>query len=469
MILLAASLMLTASWFAGPNAAQAESHDEPSAWAKEVIHKAYVEGLVPSSLLSDYRKPITRMEMSRVIVLLYEKLAAEEAPKPVSNPFRDTNDDSVLRAYALGIVKGTDADTFSPNAPITREQIAVMLVNTLEKAGYGDKLTGEGAPVFADEADIAGYAKSAVQKLSAAGILQGSETKDGVLFQPKATASREQMIVLAYRIADRYAPLVVRNEYELLEAVTRPDRTLIIRDARAKRIYDRADEIVRELIKPGMNEFEREKAIHDYIVLNTRYDYENYLNGTVPNDSYSAYGVFFKGTAVCQGYVHAAHLMLWLAGIESHIVTGVANGGDHAWNKVKIGGEYYNLDVTWDDPVPDEPGRVMYNYFNITDEELERDHVWNHSKWPAATEKEYNYYEYLGLAVHSREELRERIANAIASRDASGIEFKAVYTDDYRQVIEDIRSFVTWTNGLYSVDYVYNDDQLVFKLYFKFR
>ena len=111
----------------------------------------------------------------------------------------------------------------------------------------------------------------------------------------------------------------------------------------------------------------------------------------------------------------------------------------------------------------------MYYYFNITDEELERDHVWNHSKWPAATEKEYNYYEYLGLAVHSREELRKRIANAIASRDASGIEFKAVYTDDYRQVIEDIRSFVTWTNGLYSVDYVYNDDQLVFKLYFKFR
>lgn len=286
-----------------------------------------------------------------------------------------------------------------------------------------------------------------------------------MLFQPKATTSREQMIVLAYRIADRYAPMVVRNEYELLEAVTRPDKTLIIRDTRAKRIYDRTVKIVRELIKPGMSEFEREKAIHDYIMLNTRYDYENWLNGTIPDDSYSAYGVFFKGTAVCQGYTYAAHLMLWLAGIESHIVSGKAGGNDHVWNKVKIGSEYYNLDVTWDDPVPDEPGRVMYGYFNITDEELARDHAWDRSKWPAATAKEYDYFEYMGLAVHSREELRERIANAIASRDTSGIVFKAVYTDDYRKVMEDIHSSIASASGVISYEYRYVTGQCVFELY----
>lgn len=140
MMLLAAALALGAAWFARPEAALAANGNEPSAWAKDVVHKAYIEGLVPS-LLSDYRKPITRVKMSRVIVLLYEKPAAEEAPKPSSNPFQDTKDDSVLRAYALGIVQGTSANTFSLNAPITREQIAVMLANTLEKAGYGDKLT----------------------------------------------------------------------------------------------------------------------------------------------------------------------------------------------------------------------------------------------------------------------------------------------------------------------------------------
>lgn len=202
--------------------------------------------------------------------------------------------------------------------------------------------------------------------------------------------------------------------------------------------------------------------------MNTRYDYDNYLNGTVPDDSYSAYGVFFKGTAVCQGYAQAAHLLLWLAGIESRIVVGTADGADHAWNKVKIGGEYYNLDVTWDDPVPDEPGRVRYSYFNITDEELARDHEWDRSKWPAATAKAYDYFEYNGLAVHSREALKERIASAIASRDGSGVMFKATYADDYREILEDIRTYVTWTNGLRSYEIEYDDTQCVFVMYLKF-
>ena len=468
MVLLAAGLLLAAAWFANPSEASAAGGYEPSTWAKDEVEKAYDSGLVPHSLMSDYQKPITRAEMSRVIVRLYEKLTGDSAPAPASNPFRDTKDESVLKAYELGIVKGTSANTFSPDAPITREQIAVMLMNTLEKAGYGDKLPNEGAPVFADEAEIAGYAKTSVQKLSAARILQGSETKDGLLFQPKATASREQIFVLAYRVADQYAPLIVRSERELLEAVTRPDKTMIIRDERTRQIYDRAVEIVSEIITPDMNEFERELAIHDYIVLNTEYDYENYLANTIPSDSYSAYGVFFKGTAVCQGYAHAAHLMLWLSGIESHIVSGTARGNSHAWNKVKIGGEYYNLDVTWDDPVPDKPGRVMYSYFNITDEELARDHKWDRSNWPAATAKEYDYFEYMGLAVHSREELKERISNAIASRDTSKIMFKAVYTDDYHKVIEDIGSFIMGAYGLTGYEYYYYRDQLVFELYLKF-
>lgn len=265
---MACLLLTTASFACNTDAASAASPNEPSAWAKEEVRKAYVEGLVPPSLMSDYRKPVTRAEMSRVIVLLYEKLTGQTAVKPASNPFKDTKDESVLKAYALGIVNGTSADTFSPDAPITREQIAVMLANTLEKAGYGNRLPDDGAPVFADENRIAGYARTAVRKLSAASILQGAETREGLLFQPKATASREQIIVLAYRIADRYAPFIVSSEYELLEAVSRPDRTMIIKDARTRQIYDRAVRIVDEIIKPGMSEFERELAIHDYIVLN---------------------------------------------------------------------------------------------------------------------------------------------------------------------------------------------------------
>ena len=65
-------------------------------------------------------------------------------------------------------------------------------------------------------------------------------------------------------------------------------------------------------------------------------------------------------------------MMARRAGITSEIVTGKSPGNDdtHAWNRVWIDGEVYYLDVTHDDPVPDQPGRVSYKYFMLTEDEM---------------------------------------------------------------------------------------------------
>ena len=56
---------------------------------------------------------------------------------------------------------------------------------------------------------------------------------------------------------------------------------------------------------------------------------------------------------VCQGYALLALKMLRELGIETLYVVGEVNTGPHAWNLVKVDGEWYHLDTTWNDPVPD--------------------------------------------------------------------------------------------------------------------
>ncbi|MDB5056075.1 MAG: Transglutaminase-like superfamily protein, partial [Bacilli bacterium] len=136
-----------------------------------------------------------------------------------------------------------------------------------------------------------------------------------------------------------------------------------------------AKEIDASLIKQGMNDFEKEKAIHDYIISHVAYDQTL--------SDHTAYGALTKGTTVCQGYSLLAYRMLQEAGLPNKIAEGVAGGELHTWNVVQLNGSWYNLDTTWDDPVPDVKDRIEYTYFNLTDAQLRHDHSWT-LQYPSA-------------------------------------------------------------------------------------
>jgi putative cell wall-binding protein len=188
--------------------------------------------------------------------------------------------------------------------------------------------------------------------------------------------------------------VTVYYDDQLLEAV-RTHADFVIADSapnadQMKAYYNKAKTVISQIIKPGMTDFEKEKAVHDYIANNVQYDVENYYNDTIPDESYSPYGALIKGVAVCQGYAQATDLLLNLAGIESIVVVGEADNGsargDHAWNIVKINGMYRHLDTTWDDPLSPWNGiTVEYDYFNLTDDEMSIDHFWDKSKYPSCT------------------------------------------------------------------------------------
>jgi uncharacterized protein YjdB len=147
--------------------------------------------------------------------------------------------------------------------------------------------------------------------------------------------------------------------------------------AQSNDVTAKVNELLSSIITADMNDFQKEKAIHDWIESNLAYD--------TTLAQHSAYAGLFDGKkTVCQGYALLAYRMLSEAGLPNKIVEGNAGGQLHTWNLVQLEGNWYHLDTTWDDPVPDEAGRIMYGYFNLTDNQIKTNHTWK-KKYPEAT------------------------------------------------------------------------------------
>lgn len=137
------------------------------------------------------------------------------------------------------------------------------------------------------------------------------------------------------------------------------------------------------LFAQDMPDWMREYLIHDYLIDNNVYD--SYTPDNPVN--HVAYSALCTGKTVCQGYSEAAKLLFEAAGIPAYYVTGEAGGGSHGWNCVNIGGSWYMLDITWDDPVSVDGTDVKnYDYFNLTDSQLSQDHTWDSSQVPECTD-----------------------------------------------------------------------------------
>lgn len=133
--------------------------------------------------------------------------------------------------------------------------------------------------------------------------------------------------------------------------------------------------IVANIAPDSMSQSEKELAIHDWIVNNTQYDQSYTI--------YDPYNTLVKHAGVCEGYSLLAQKMFMVAGIKSLIVEGMGNGQSHSWNMIYIDGKWRHVDVTWDDPVS-SIDILRYDYFNLTDSQISKDHTWNTSKYPKA-------------------------------------------------------------------------------------
>lgn len=129
------------------------------------------------------------------------------------------------------------------------------------------------------------------------------------------------------------------------------------------------------LVPAGLDEYSREKLVHDLLVKTAEYDTVAADDHKKYPDAYGIYGFFVDKKAVCSGYAPATKLILNRVGIECRIVNGTSGGTGHMWNMVRINGQWYQLDVTQDDPITkNASGLIYYDYFNLTDSQIQADH-----------------------------------------------------------------------------------------------
>lgn len=194
--------------------------DNSSKWATPELQRAQELDLIPEILYeADMTQSITRQEFAAVSVKTYENLAGTEALPAVTNPFTDCKDIDVLKAYNLGITNGTSATTFNPNKLLDRQEAATMLARTFKRATMPGWTMAQDADypliytkpaLFADDSQIAAWAKDSVYFMAANQIITGMGNN---CFAPTnqttaqeashyANATREQALAIAVRMVE---------------------------------------------------------------------------------------------------------------------------------------------------------------------------------------------------------------------------------------------------------------------------
>ncbi len=200
-------------------------------------------------------------------------------------------------------------------------------------------------------------------------------------------------------------------------------------------------EVIASLTNPE-DDWQTELEIHDYIIENCKYKLEE--NNLILS---SSYGVLVDGEAACEGYSKAAKLLFDKAGIECVVLSGTSENFDgssepHMWNVVKIHGDYYYLDCTWDDPVTENgEDKVAYSYFNLNDEVISATHS-DFLKDFNCTATAANYYVKTGkyFSSYSSDDITS-IAKLTANELNSGkklIEIRFATKDVYDKAIKDL-------------------------------
>lgn len=173
-------------------------------------------------------------------------------------------------------------------------------------------------------------------------------------------------------------------------------------DARIKKLARAAE---------GMTEAEKELYIHDFILNNVHYD------KLKKEYSHEIIGSLCNGTAVCEGMAKGVKALADALGLWCIIALSDNNPDKdikyrHTWNVFKIGGQYYHMDATFDNTLSKNVG-PRYDYFNLADKQIFRDHEPVLRPIPSCTDGDHFYYRDKKLSWTTVEEVRKRTAQAV--------------------------------------------------------
>ncbi len=230
--------------------------------------------------------------------------------------------------------------------------------------------------------------------------------------------------------------------------------------------------ILNSIIKPGMTETEKIRTVHNWIVCNTTYNDKYYDRG----DSFNHVSNLLNNkTGVCQGYSVTFYIFMKQMGIPCTLVMGKTDNVSHAWNAVKLDGNWYYIDVTWDDPVvngtSNYPGgdNISYEYLLCTYNHISMTHKEDKyigtTPLPNGISNDYNdlMYRMSGftnvMRVNSSEELADRLQGFMnkSGKYAIILENENITMNEG---VDAVKNYLKNLNRGYSVSISYSTDLL---------
>ena len=205
---------------------------------------------------------------------------------------------------------------------------------------------------------------------------------------------------------------------------------------------EKLSEIVNEIVQgcKETDEYGIVTYLHDEIISRCSYD-------TKTDNMLNAYGCLVEGKAVCEGYAKAFIMLCDEFDIACLPVGGVTkdeNGNDvlHMWNIVRIDGEWYHFDLTWDDPTTTVGGDfISYDYFGLSDEEITKDHEITplvYVTYPDASNNQGDYFTKNNLIAENISDAKELVKGQILDAVKNGERFVRIKISD-EQVFESFR------------------------------
>ena len=262
----------------------------------------------------------------------------------------------------------SDSNTIPEKDPIVQEAVSILNSETFENT-IVDALNSGKTSINVSDMEIPIYVQTSNAELCSY-IYKAAQDKffDIVYSHPEIIHS-----VTSVGVSMSYFP---GNSTGIISSITTSYLNDLNTNESRTLFNNWCSRIISTLINDDMEDYDKALILHDYLAKTVEYNMNavsssNNQLTSVDTHARSAYGAIVDKTAVCQGYALAYAHLLSLVGIESEFVT--SDYMNHAWNMVKIGDNFYHVDVTYDDPVNtsnEDAGLVSHEYFLRSDESI---------------------------------------------------------------------------------------------------